>query len=261
MTREKRRKPWQFNVTVSIPHLNTIDMLRACLSCLRWQTERPYIHIIDTGSTPAVKAELESFNADDCEVHYLHAGPQRHPSALIAVAIDLGISLTWTERHYTTHVDVLLKKKNWIETLAKLCNAARPVVGYEMSPRDWVTDLWRGIVGHTTTMMYVPTIRTLGLIWNMPYAFSMLGVQPGVTAGWPDTESGFGMLCRGAFVRIHLVGHETNDPFYEDENLHHIRSYTARRGWPHSPSWDRDAYHQRVAEILADVDRWTKTSP
>lgn len=242
--------PHQHTVTVCIPHLETIRILKASLACLRRQTLSPYYLIIDTGSNSDVAAELEQFRADDCEIHYLRPHACRHSSWPISVALDMAQALCQTERLYMTHADVFHKDPEWLASLATLCTARRPVVGYEMSPRSWATDAWQGMVGHTSTMIYMPTVRNIGAMWNVDEAMARIGGYGQAKAAWPDTETAFGLILRSVGIRPLLVGHETNDPYYEDDTLIHVRSYTSRR---HNPDWqgpERDAYYRRADEVI-----------
>lgn len=216
-------KPWQVNVACIVPHRDTPDMLELCLKSLAWQAEKSYVYIVDTGSRRETLDKISTFCSHTVKLITLPVQNWRHPSACIAAAIDAGMACVQTERCYLTHVDVYLRKKTWLAELAQRTDARHPVVGYEMSPRDWLTADWRGMVGHTSTMLYMPTVWTCGLHWTMEHAFRLLGQSPAMTAGWPDTETGFNLLCRRERIEPLLVGHETNSIFYRDDVLEHHR--------------------------------------
>jgi len=57
-------KPWDYRVTAAIPHLNTIEPLKMCVRLLLAQTERPYILIVDTGSSSEALKELEAMRSE-----------------------------------------------------------------------------------------------------------------------------------------------------------------------------------------------------
>jgi hypothetical protein len=223
------RKPWQYRVTASIPHLDTVAPLEVVIETLRAQSERPYILILDTGSPPDVCARLERLRADDLEVHYIRSHGYIHSSAPVAVAMDLAFALCRSEFHYTTHADVFVKRRDWIAWLLSQCGPHCPAVGYEMSERSWATDQWRGMVSHTASLFHVPTIRRLGAVWSIEHAYELAGWTGRAANGWPDTETGFNLILRDKGVAPKLFAREENYQRYEDDNLVHVRSYSGRK--------------------------------
>lgn len=226
------RKPWDYPVTAVIPHLETPDLLPAVIGLLRAQTAAPYILVIDTGSGAETCRYLETeIRAADVEVHYVRGHGYRHPSEPVALAQDLAMVRCLTPHLYCTHADVFLRRREFVAELLALCTPERPVVGYEMSPRDgsdgkvgWLTDDARGMAGHTATMLHVPTLRRLGITWTMERAYTEFGVGRS-RPGWPDTEATLGYGLRQAGLEPLLIGHETNHERYDDDNLTHCRSY------------------------------------
>jgi hypothetical protein len=240
------RRPWHWRVSAVVPHLDTVEPLRACLDLLRLQTEPPYLLVVDTGSPPAVCAELEGLRAPDCEVHFVRGHGYIHSSGPVTVAMDLGQALCRTEFMYATHTDVFLKRRDYLAWLLAQCSAGCPAVGYEMSPRSWATDQWRGMVSHTASMFHVPTLRRLGVTWNMEHSYELAGWVGKPAQGWPDTETGMNLVLRRAGVSPKLIGPETNYALHEDANLVHVRSYPGTKAY--SP---QDPYHARAAGWMA----------
>jgi hypothetical protein len=155
------RKPWDYQVTAAIPHLETPDTLPVLLELLALQTVRPYVLLIDTGSSAATVRRLEALRRPDVEVHYLRGHGYRHSSAPVTTAMDVAFALCRTAHLFATHSDVFPRRRDLLEWLLGLCRDDQPVVGYEMSPRP-ETQGWRNVVSHTCTMLHMPTIRRIG---------------------------------------------------------------------------------------------------
>lgn len=239
------KKPWQFNVAAVVPHRDTPELLELCLKSLAWQSERPIVYIVDTGSRKEILDKISTFQSESVILQTLGVQYWRHPSAPIAAAIDAALACVQTERAYLTHVDVYLRSKTWLAELTARTNGRHPVVGYEMSPRDWITPDWRGMVGHTSTMLYMPTVWTCGLHWTLEHAFRLLGQQPSMQVGWPDTETGFNLLCRRERIEPLLTGHETNCIFYSDDVLEHHRHYPSNLVYGFKSDAQRAEYRTR----------------
>lgn len=249
------RKPWEYRVTAVIPHLDTLEPVRACVELLRLQTEPPYILIIDTGSPDRVRAALEALRAEDLEIHYLRAHGYVHPSEPVAVAQDLAFALCRSEFLFCTHADCFLRRRDYLRWLLTLCSPEQPAVGYQMSPRDWLTDQWEGMVSHTATMLHMPSMHRLGVTWSMERARCAFGLNTGVDAGWPDTETCMNLVLRAAGVQPLLIGPETNYQRHVDENLDHVRSY------PGSQVYSAD-YHRQAKEWMESAleEAWNRVA-
>jgi hypothetical protein len=239
-----RKKPWQYNVTAAIVHLDTPDLLRIVLEILREQTERPFLHVIDTGSSEESRAKLEQmeYQSEDLEVTYLRPRAWRYSSEPIAASMDCAFALCKTEYLYATHTDVFLKRRDHVEWLLSKCDENTPAVGYQMSPRLWTCDLWKRILSHTSTMYHMRSMRKFGVSWSMQAASEVLGnisADP-LKASWPDTEVNVGLCLHRAGIgerwlsdpdstkentSILMIGTEPNVP-YEDDWLEHVRSTT-----------------------------------
>lgn len=240
------QKPWHYAATATVAHLETPEALAVVLDLLRAQTARPYLLVVDTGSRLETCRQLEKLRADDCEIHYIRGHAWQHGSQVIAAANDLAMSLCRSEFLFLTQTDVFPRRRDFLADLIGSCRE-HPVVGYEMSPRDWATDEWQGMVGHTATMLHMPTMRRLGATWDMQRGVDALGVDlANAVNGWPDTETAFNLHLRAADVTPRLVGHDENGTDYIDANLRHCRSYTVAQV-------HREGHTQR--EWIADAIR------
>lgn len=222
------KKPWEYQATAVIPHLNTPELLAVNIALLRAQTIKPYILIIDTGSCASqftTAGMLEPFRASDVEIHYLGLHGFRNSSEAVTMAMDAAMALCQTDYLYCTHADALLMRPDYIADLKSLIRPLVPAVGYEMSERSWLTDDWRGMVSHTATLLHVPTLRAHGVSWNMRRAYDEFGCPQSAISAWPDTETAFNHSLRKAGLSAHLIGNEANYKRQTDANIDHIRSY------------------------------------
>jgi hypothetical protein len=233
------KKPWEYKVTAAIPHLDTPEPLKWVVEILRRQTEKPYIIIVDTGSDPRVKRELELLRAPDLEIHYLMSNSYRHSSEPVTAALDLVQSICKTEFLFHTHADVFLRTFTVLEDLMKITGKENPVVGYRMSPRDWVTTDWEWMVGHTALMLHMPKIHEIGATWSMQRMHKTFGYDwESKASGWPDTEIGFNNVLKQHGVTPKFIGYDENYRLYQDDRITHVRSY------PGSKIYCGDLYKQ-----------------
>jgi glycosyltransferase involved in cell wall biosynthesis len=253
------RKPWEYRITATIPHLETPDTLAVVLDLLRAQTERPYLVVVDTGSTEATVRRLEELRADDCEIHYIRSHAWQHPSEPIAAACDLAMALCQSELLFLTQTDVFLRSQGVIGWIAALCDLDRPVVGYRMSPRHWATSRWEKMVGHTATMLHMPTMRRIGATWSMRRGAENYDLPYGAPAGWPDTETTFNEILREHGIRPHFIGHDENDTNYVDVNLRHCRSYGVTSVYG-DPCVQRNWVRNAIAESKLLLESWQRSS-
>lgn len=251
------RKPWQYPVTATLAHLETPDSLEMVVALLRAQILAPYIVVVDTGSTRDTCRRLERMRADDLEVHYLRGHAWQHASEPIAAACDLAMVTCRTEFLFLTQTDVFPQRRDLLADLVTLA-ADHKVVGYEMSPRDWVTDRWRGMVGHTATMLHMPTMRRIGAQWDMQRgveSYDLPYLRP--AQGWPDTETTFNEILAEHGIKPHFIGHDENATNYVDANLRHCRSYgvtTVYGGANGQQRWVADA----LEEARENLRRWSR---
>lgn len=236
------KKPWEYQVTAAIPHLNTIDELAMCVAILRAQTLRPYIIIIDTGSPLPVQRQLESWRCDDLEVNFIGQHGFRHSSESVTSALDIAQALCKTEHLFHSHSDCFLRRRDLLEDWAKLCTPTYPAVGYRMSPRDWVTDKWEWMVGHTALMTHMPTLHRIGATWSMQRAHDQFGYELKNLGGWPDTETGFNEILRKDGLTPMFMGEDTNHERQVTDDFDHPRSFAGSKTYS--------------ARYHADASRW-----
>lgn len=241
-------KPWEYTVTAVIPHLDTIELLPVCVELLRAQSIRPYIIVIDTGSPPEVCRQLAAMRAEDLEVHFIAGHGWRHSSEPVAVALDLAHALCRTKLLFHTHADCFLRRRDLLETWARICNSDTPAIGYRMSPRDWATADWEWMLGHTLAMLYMPTMHRIGASWSMQrmkWAFGYPWKIDGV-GGWPDTETGFNCVLRAAGIVPVFLGFDRNHERQIDENMDHCRSYPGAKIY--------------AAEYFEEATKWAESA-
>lgn len=256
------KKPWEYSVTAVIPCLNTPETLPICVELLRLQTERPFIMIIDTGSTEENLKATEELRSDDIEVHSIRLNGVRHPSDYPAMAMDMAFSLCRTEFLFATHSDCFLRRRNLLEDFVGLCREKSPVVGYELSPR--AHEDWKGMVSHTASMYHMPTMDRIGFGWSLRRLCNGYGIvdyKPNPNKpNWPDTEILGNYILRENKIEPHLVGGEGNQCRTLDENIDHFRSYGAAKMYspeyyPKVSEW----YHSAKREALERIAEWSSS--
>jgi hypothetical protein len=253
------RKPWEHQVTVAIPHLETPETLPVLLELLALQTVRPYVLLIDTGSSPAVVRTLESLRRPDVEIHYVRAHAYAHSSAPVTTAMDLAFALCRTPYLFCTHSDVFPRRRDLVEWLLGLCDAGQPVVGYEMSPRP-DTNAWRNVVSHTCTMLHMPTMRRIGATWSFERYWESKDAAP-QGHGFPDTEQPFDRCIRRAGIFPYLIGHDANHMRYVDDHIDHVRSLSGLNLYNAGGEMHRDCQNnlvRAVREAKARIMAWRK---
>ena len=221
-------KPWEYRVQVVIPHLDTPDILELGIQLWRLQTVRPFICVVDTGSNAENVRRLLALESDDVEVHFVRSRGQRHLSSLVSVALDVAAANNLQEFQFQTHTDVFPMRRDILSDLISRCGPATPVVGYEISPRNHVVGaiswLWRGMVGHTCTMLHAPTIRQHGIAWHLERGHEDLGLAR-LPPQNTDTEVPFNLLLRKAGITPVLIGHDENHKRHTTADFDHFRSY------------------------------------
>lgn len=235
-----RRRPWSYQVTAVIPHLDTPEQLAVCVAILRAQSVPPFIVVVDTGSLPENLAELEKLRADDLEIHKIQGHSYQHSSEVIAIACQLGQDLSRTPFVFQTHADCFLVSRTLLEDWAALA-AEHLVVGYRISPRDYAG--WEKEFGHTALMMDVNEIRRVGVMWNLRAFAWRHRDKPdpfNLAPNCPDTESEMNARLQDAGITGLILGDEEN--FRRNINPHfdHPRSFCCSKLY--SPE-----YHSRIA--------------
>ena len=228
-----RYEPWSHRATVAIPHLDTPDALDLCVRAWLSQSERPYILVVDTGSRlDSSRRCLDDLAATDgIEVARLGISSRtEHSSDRVAIALDYAHARCPTEYLIHTHSDAVPTRRDVLHDLLHMCSSARPIVGWEMSPRGDGGELSRGCPGHVLLCCHQPTIDRLNLGWSIRRGDNRhgLGRRPSSVPGWPDTESGIGRDMAANAVAPHWCGREANAENQENDWFLHYRSYT---GW------------------------------
>jgi hypothetical protein len=260
-------KPWDYQITAVVPVMDTYDSLSLCIDLLRLQTIKPYIIVIDTGSTKENFEKIESLRSKDIEVHSLRLNGVEHPSDFVAMAMDLGQSLCRTKFLFATHADVFLMKRNFLEYLINICgdhledSSKFPVVGYEISPRQH-TD-WQGMISHTASIYYLKTLDKIGFGWSMRRLASLYNLpnyKPNpMRPNWPDTEILGNVILRQHDIPVKIIGKENNFQRNRDDNIDHCRSITS--GLLYSPEYYKKAYswyEEAKNQALDRIKSWEK---
>ncbi len=257
------KKGWKYQITAVIPHLETIEPLWIAVQLLRRQTVCPYIIVVDTGSTRRTKELLERMRAEDLEIHYIMSNGYRSSSGPVPVAMDLAHSLCQTDYLFHTHSDVFLRRDDFLQDLFCMCCKARPVVGYRMSDRGWITNEWSYMVGHTATMLYLPEIEKTGATWSMERIYRedpILRARAENVNGWPDTETGFNRTLAANGINPIFIGDDLNFVRFIDKNIDHVRSYPgaqlySKPYWDGAQAWMLDAIKQALKRLGVVNDR------
>ena len=254
------RKPWDFEVTVAIPVLDTFEQLSIALELIRLQTVPTYVTVVDTGSCSEQLEMIESLRSERVEVHSLKLNSVKHPSDFPAVAMDLCFSMCRTEYLFATHADVFLRRRDFLESMLALCRESK-VVGYEISPRAHHD--WKGMVSHTASMYHMPTMDRIGFGWSLRRLCSVFGVSDSKpnpnTPGWPDTELLGNYLLRQNGIEPLIVGREGNFTRTLDDNIDHFKSFTSGKLYSHSyykvvSKW----FEQARRDALERIDEWKR---
>ncbi len=216
-------------VTINLPHRDTPDLLEAVLPLWLLQTHPVVIDVVDTGSTPDNLPALKKICAaagPNVRLHLLQQRLWKHASEPVAIACELSQIFADTPRVLWSHVDVFPRRRDLVEHWASLCDSDTPVVGYEISPRDhvngWIASNWRGMLGHSLTMGYLPALRACG--WSYAVARDEFGLGEIALQTW-DTEVTFNLCLQQAAINRRIIGHDLNYEHLVDEWHGHARSY------------------------------------
>jgi hypothetical protein len=228
-----KQKPHEYAVQVVIPHIDTPEPVELAVELWREQTLRPYITIIDTGSREVHRERLAALQAPDVEIHYMRCHGYQHASQPVSIAQDVALAVCQQPLQFNTHSDVFPRRRDLLEWFADQCSASSPAVGYEISSRDhvadgWLRRNWRGLLGHTATMLHVETIKAAGISWDYQRAMNRPELDA-TNAGDFDTEVGFGILLREAGIEPSIVGNDINRKRQVDELIDHVRSHASSK--------------------------------
>lgn len=260
-------KPWEYEITAVIPVLDTYDSLKICVDLLKLQTKKPYIIIIDTGSSIKNLRKIKKMRSFDVEVHSIRLNGVEHPSDFVSMAMDLGQSVCRTKYMFATHADVFLRTRRFLENLKNICGDHLedpnkfPVVGYEISPRQHSD--WKGMISHTASMYHLKTLDRIGFGWSLRRLSSIYNLpdyKPNpMRPNWPDTEILGNVILRQHNIPTKIVGKEENFQRNKDENIDHCRSITS--GLLYSPGYYQKAklwYEEAKQEAVERIKNWKK---
>ena len=226
------KKPWEYACEAWIPVLDTPNTMEYVIELLRLQTKRPYIVLVDTGSTKENFEKLEDQfgGCEDIEIHRFRFKAVKHSSDYPAFAMDLAMSVCRTEHIFHTHSDVFLKRRNVIEELLMLTDEFRPLVGYRMTPRKHAD--WQKMVSHTCTMMHIPTMDKHSIANSLRKLCNRKGLPfvknvPEMGDNWPDTEILFNYMLWEHGITGKIIGEEQNHIRTVDDRIDHCRTRTA----------------------------------
>ena len=256
------RKPWEYRVTAAIPAIDHAEQLAVAVELLRLQTVRPYIMVIDTGSSREQFARIEAMRAADLEVHAIRLHGARHPSDPVAHAMDLAFSMCRTPFLFATHQDCFLRRRDFLEYLLSELADGAAAAGYELSPREHAD--WQGMLGHTATMFDMRQMDQIGAGWSLRRLCTLRGFadqRPDLSRpNWPDTESLLNILLREHAARVKIVGREENFVRNKDENIDHCRSLPSSSFY--APGYYSQAlrwYQEARAEALTRIAAWSES--
>lgn len=252
-------KPWEYPCTLVLPVIGFPELVGHCLTGWQLQTVRPFIMVIDTGSTDHELERIRGFASNNVEVHSLRYVGRAHPSEFPALAMDLAFASAATPLVIATHQDVFPRRRDLLQNMAAMCGEDVPVVGYEISPREGYE--WQGMVSHTLTAYHMPTMHRIGFGWSLQRLRHRHGhpmYTPTVPqVGWPDTEILGNEILREHNIKPKLIGHESNQQRFIDENIDHFRSFVSSGLWcPAYHGMAREWYQDAVRQGTERAKHW-----
>ena len=219
------KKPWDYKVCAAIPVIDSHDTLKVVVELLRNQTLRPYILVVDTGSTPENFKIIDGMRAEDLEIHSLRLHGTRNPADYAAMALDLAMTLCRSPYLLITHSDCFFRRFDLIDDLVKWCKNISPVVGYEITPRSH--NDWQGMVSYTCTMLDMKVMDKIGAGWSLRRLANLFDIdnhEPNENRPtWPDTELLLNYLLQDNKIEPFLIGKEENFCRNIDVNIDHCR--------------------------------------
>lgn len=250
---QRARKPWDFDLEVSMPHYESLETLPTVIELLRTQTIRPFISIIDCGSSEETCKKLEAMRADDLEIHYHRFNGVRHISDFPATACDFAFSICRSAKLILMHTDVFLRAIDSLETMTDMCGKASPVIGFQMTPREHPG--WKTAITHTFSVFHMEQMRRIGATWSLPRACEMLGCEHSMTSemgNMLDTETAISMVLQRAGIKPLFIGTEENFQMTRHPLVHHVRSFTGTGLYCQTKRIEAEA---RLAEAMAEAEK------
>jgi len=103
-------------VTIVIPHYQTLDLIKLCLRSIRKHTPQPYqVIVVDNGSKDASLQYLRS--VEWIKLIQRNEGLKKMGSWAHGSALDLGLEHTQTDFFLALHSDVVVKDGFWLDLL------------------------------------------------------------------------------------------------------------------------------------------------
>ena len=257
------RKPWHYTITAAIPCLDHARETAAVIELLRLQTCRPYIILVDTGSTPRELAKLEALRADDVELHLIRRNGMQHHCDAIAAALDLTFSLADTPYVYCTHQDCFARSRHLLQHLMDNIHGLA-AIGYRLSPRAYAG--WEAHFGHTCTLFSVAEWDRIGITWSLRRAASLIGqgrpANEAVTKYQIDTEAAVNVLLQRAAAKTSFIGTEGNFIRTKDDFIDHPRSVICTKLYfPDQYPGRRADCDLALAEAHERIRLWRSSGP
>jgi len=258
-----KKKPWHYTITAAIPCLDQARETGLVIELLRLQTCRPYMILVDTGSSPRELAKLEKLRADDCELHLLRRNAQQHPCDSIASAMDLAFSIADTPYVFTTHQDCFPRSRHLLQHLMDNIHGLA-AIGYRISPRLYQG--WETQLGHTATLWSIAEYDRLGATWSLRRAAAILGQgRPAndTHALWQvDTEAAINAVFAQRAAHTAFIGFEENWVRTRDDFIDHPRSLACTRLYfPAQYDKQRALADDAIREATERIRQWRSTGP
>lgn len=250
---QRERKPWDFDCEVSMPHLESMDTLPTVIELLRTQTVKPFISIIDCGSSRETCDRLEAMRADDLEIHFHRFNGVRHVSDFPATACDFAFSICRSPKLILMHTDVFLRSIDALETMLDMCCKETPAVGFRMTPREH--EGWKKAIAHTFAAFHMEQMRRIGATWSLPRACEILRCEHSMTGtlgNMLDTETALSLVLEQHGIKPAFIGSEENWEQTVHPLIRHVRTLTGTRLY--CPT-KRIAAEQRLTEAMDEATK------
>ena len=254
-------KPWDFACEVTIPVLDASDTLPMVIELLRAQSIKPFISLIDCGSTPKEHNWLESLRADDIELHTLRFNGVRHLSDFPAASLDLAFSICRSPVLVAMHSDVFLRQRTSLEQLVEMCDYKHPAVGFQMTKRDFPG--WADAITHSFAAFYMPRMDDIGGGWSLRRAARLAGRPDGHRHNGPmgsfmDTETCLALVLKEAGVDSTFIGTEENFEMTVHPLVRHVRTLTGGRLYSPAHAMKAEGWlKEALAEAAMNLAEWT----
>jgi hypothetical protein len=153
-------KPWNYPVTVGIPHLGSnLRVLQLAIETWRKQTRKPFIQVVDTGSPIAMLNDLLNLESDDLEISVNRSRGFRGKWEGVALAYQQLFNSCRTPYLLLTHNDLIPISQTVLDEMMSLCTPRQPVVGYSKPQKE-------GTLGLHLTMLHIQTLDRVWLTWQ-----------------------------------------------------------------------------------------------